>query len=91
MSSIASKQAVQAEQQTPAITRTRRNHGVFRVGEQLAAVYSSRRGGHERPVLFELGNGPLFVSGQMTAQHARAMARALQAAADAAEASGRQQ
>lgn len=58
-------------------TRTRRNHGAFSLGGQLACVYSTRRTGQCYGVSFELGAGTLLL--------ARQMARALSAAADAAD------
>jgi hypothetical protein len=69
----------------PAQSRTRRNHGVFIVGDQLACVYSSRRADDGKGVQLVLGHeGPIFTGGMSTTQ-ARAVARALVAAADAAE------
>lgn len=70
----------------PASTRTRRNHGAFTLGGQLACVYSTRSAGKCYGVSFELGAYTLILSARMTAGQARAMARALSAAADAAEA-----
>lgn len=68
-------------------SRTRRNHGVFIVGNQLACVYSSRRSGDDKSVQLVLGHeGPIFTGG-MSPTQARAVARALVSAADAAEAS----
>lgn len=66
-------------------TRTRRNHGAFNLGGQLAAVYSTRRGGQCYGVSFELGAGTLQLAAGMTPAQARQMARALTSAADAAE------
>lgn len=66
-------------------TRTRRNHGAFNVGGQLACVYSTRRAGQCYGVSFELGAGTLLLSSSMTPTQARQMARALSAAADAAD------
>lgn len=69
-------------------SRTRRNHGVFIVGDQLACVYSSRRSCDDKGVQLVLGHeGPIFTGG-MSSTQARAVARALVAAADAADASG---
>jgi hypothetical protein len=66
-------------------TRTRRHHGAFTLGGQLACVYSSRRSGQCYGVSFELGAGTLTLASTMTPAQARNMARALAAAADAAE------
>lgn len=67
------------------VSRTRRNHGVFIVGDQLACVYSLRRADDGRGVQLVLGHeGPVFTGGMSPVQ-ARAVARALVAAADAAE------
>jgi hypothetical protein len=66
-------------------TRTRRNHGAFTLGGQLACVYSSRRAGQCYGVGFELGAGTLTLASSMTPAQARRMAAALAAAADAAE------
>ena len=73
-----------------ASTRTRRNHGAFTLGGQLACVYSSRRAGQCYGVGFELGAGTLTLAGAMTPGQARNMAQALMAAADAAEGTQRQ-
>lgn len=70
----------------PASTRTRRHHGAFTLGGQLACVYSTRRAGQCYGVGFELGAGTLQLASSMTPAQARSMARALSAAADAAEA-----
>ncbi|MFY9460664.1 MAG: hypothetical protein WAP57_13035 [Aquabacterium commune] len=67
-------------------TRTRRNHGAFTLGGHLACVYSTRKAGRCCGVSFELGAGTLTLAGSMTPSQARCMARALSAAADAAEA-----
>ncbi len=75
----------------PALTRTRRNHGVFLVGDQLATVYSSRREFDTLGVTLSVGAGALTITGSMTPVQARAMARALAAAADAVEALGGRQ
>lgn len=66
----------------PRTTRTRRNHGVLLVGNQMGAVYSSRRERDGAKVLVEVGAGHLVVSASMTAPQAIAMARALIAAAE---------
>ncbi len=67
----------------PSSSRTRRNHGVLLLGDQLAAVYSSRRERDGRDVLLELGAGAVLISGAMTTTQARLLARALVAAAEA--------
>ena len=72
-------------QLVPASTRTRRNHGAFTLGGQMACVYSTRRAGNCYGVSFELGAGTLSLSGAMTPAQARRMAGALTAAAAAAE------
>lgn len=72
-------------QLVPASTRTRRNHGVFSIGGQLACIYSSRRSTACYGVSFELGAGTLTLAGAMTPAQARTLARALTAAAAAAE------
>lgn len=69
--------------QSPRTTRTRRSHGVVMLGNQIGAVYSSRRESDGAKVLFEVGADNLVVAASMTALQARAMARALIAAADA--------
>jgi len=69
-------------------TRTRRNHGAFMLGGHLACVYSSRQASRCYGVSFEIGAGTLVVNGSMTAAQARGMARALAAAADAADQAG---
>jgi hypothetical protein len=66
-------------------TRTRRNHGAFTLGGQLACVYSARGAGKCYGVSFELGAGTLSLAARMTAGQARNMARALLAAADAVD------
>ena len=68
-----------------ATTRTRRNHGVFSVGGQMAGVYSTRRTGACYGVSFELGAGTLTLASTMTPAQARCMAQALASAADACE------
>lgn len=70
-------------------TRTRRNHGVFLVGNELATVCSSRRGAGGFGVLLQVGRGALMLNGTMTPSQARTMARALTVAAQAAEAAPR--
>lgn len=72
----------------PGSTRTRRNHGVFMLGSELASVYSSRRESDGHGVTMTVGNGTLVLSGSMTPMQARAMARALNAAADAVAPAG---
>lgn len=66
-------------------SRTRRNHGAFTLGGQLACVYSTRRTGQARGVSIELGGAELLLRGAMTPTQARHLAQALSAAADAAE------
>ncbi|MDE2397501.1 MAG: hypothetical protein KGM91_18875 [Burkholderiales bacterium] len=74
------------------ISRTRRNHGVFTIGGQLGAVYSTRQVGKHHGVLLEIGGtyadrrGDLLaLAAPMTPAQARAMAHALTAAAAAIE------
>lgn len=69
----------------PAGSRTRRNHGVFSLGSQMAGVYSTRRAGACYGVSFELGAGTLTLASTMTPAQARCMAQALASAADACE------
>lgn len=69
-----------------AASRTRRNHGVFLIGDELATVYSSRRSADSFGVSMTVGNGALVLTGSMTPAQARAMAAALNAAACAADA-----
>lgn len=69
-----------------ASSRTRFNHGVFQVGDELATVCSSRRQDDGLGVLLQLGHGALMLSGAMTPAQARLMAKALMAASHAAEA-----
>ena len=74
-----------------ASSRTRRNHGVFLLGHELASVYSSRRASADLErlgVSMSVGAGSLVLTGSMTATQARAMARALMAAAAAVESQG---
>lgn len=68
-----------------ASTRTRRTHGVFMVGSERASVHSSRRDGDGLSVTLSIGAGSLVLTGSMDATQARAMARALVAAAVAVE------
>jgi len=71
-----------------ASSRMRRNHGVFLLGHELASVYSSRSrrsGGDGLGVSMSVGAGSMVLTGSMTAIQARAMARALMAAAEAVE------
>ncbi len=70
----------------PADTRTRRNHGVFLFGAEVAAVYSTRRASDGHGVSMTVGHGSLMLTGSLTPKQARMMARALDAAADAAAA-----
>ena len=71
-----------------ASSRTRRNHGVFLIGAELASVYSSRRTSESRGVTVSVGNGPALLSGGMSPQQARALAGALMAAAAAVDIQG---
>lgn len=84
--------SVPAPQRAPyrvmASSRTRRNHGVFLLGNELATIYSSRRASDGHGVSMAVGTGSLVLTGSMTASQARAMARALMAAASAAESQG---
>ena len=84
--------SVSAPQRAPhrviASSRTRRNHGVFQLGNELATVYSSRRASDGHGVSMAVGTSSLVLTGSMTATQARAMARALIAAASAVEAQG---
>lgn len=66
-------------------TRTRRNHGAFTLGGQLACVYCTRRAGQCFGVAFELRGGTLTLESVMTPAQARRMAHALASAADAAD------
>ncbi|MDE1948983.1 MAG: hypothetical protein KGI35_10235 [Burkholderiales bacterium] len=75
-----------------ATTRTRVSHGVFSIGGQLGAVYSTRQVGKHHGVLLEIGGtyadrrGDLLaLAAPMTPAQARAMAHALTAAAAAIE------
>lgn len=68
----------------PNTTRTRRCHGVFIAGEELAVVYSSRRE-VGKGVVLELGVDVVEHSWAITPAQARSMARALIAAALAVE------
>jgi hypothetical protein len=70
----------------PAVSRTRRNHGVFLLGDELTTVYSSRRERDCLGVTITVGNGPLVLSGSFTSAQARVMAEALVAAAAASDA-----
>jgi hypothetical protein len=72
--------------QPPRDTRTRRNHGAFTLGGQLACIYSARSASTCYGVRIEVGGAALQLAGGMTPGQARSMARALIAAADAAEA-----
>jgi hypothetical protein len=71
-----------------ASSRTRRNHGVFMLGNELASIYSSRRAADGLGVSMAVGCGSLVLTGSMTSTQARAMACALVAAAQAAEVQG---
>ena len=86
---IASPSSLPASRRTlqlvpTASTRTRRNHGAFTLGGgQLAFVYSARSAGKLYGVSVELGADTLRLAASMTVGQARAMARALLAAAAA--------
>jgi hypothetical protein len=69
-------------------SRTRRNHGAFLIGSELATVYSSRRTCEGRGVTVSVGNGQSLLSGGMSPHQARALATALMAAAAAVDAQG---
>lgn len=69
----------------PASSRTRCVHGVFPLGAELATVYSSRRESDGLGVALAISTGSLLVTVGMTTDKARAIARALEAAARAAE------
>ena len=69
----------------PLSSRTRRNHGVCLLGDELATVYSSRRAADGRAVTMTIGAGSVLLNGTMTPMQARALAQALAAAAAAAE------
>jgi hypothetical protein len=71
-----------------ASSRTRRNHGVFLIGTELATVYSSRRTSEGRGVMVSVSNGPATLNGNMTPPQARAFAHALMVAAAAVDAQG---
>jgi hypothetical protein len=74
----------------PSSSRTRCCHGVFLLGGELAAIYSTRNAASEpRQVLLELGTqAPRLLIGRLTVSQARGMAAALLAAADAIELAG---
>jgi hypothetical protein len=69
-------------------SRRRLNHGVVNVGAQLAAVYSTRTASSCYPVQLEVGAATLEVVHRLTAAQARALAKALNSAASAAELGG---
>ena len=75
-----------ASARSSASTRTRRHHGAFTLGGHLACVYSTRRADACFAVGFELGAGTLNLAARFTPGQARAMARALLAAAAAVDA-----
>lgn len=81
-------EAQRAPHRVIASSRTRLSHGVFQLGNELASVYSSRRASDGHGVSMAVGAGSLVLTGSMTATQARAMARALIAAASAVEAQG---
>ena len=69
----------------PASTRTRRNHGVFQFGNELAAIHSTRRESDGLGVTLTIDSGTMVLTGRMTPCQARAVAHAMQAAAQAAD------
>lgn len=94
ISSVPTSAPQSAPVRVMAASRTRRNHGVFMLGNEVASIYSSRRvaDGSRVPdglgVILSVGSGSLVLTGSMTATQARVMARVLVAAAAAAEAQG---
>ena len=58
-------------------TRSRRYHGAFLLGTQQLRVYSSRRQADFDPIIVELGEGPMLLTGRMTTVDARCVAQAL--------------
>ncbi|WP_395699075.1 hypothetical protein [Aquabacterium sp.] len=70
------------------ITRTRVCHGSLSFGSCPAGVYTSRREGDAR-VSVEIACDGVLITGRLSAVQARAMAKALLSAADAAGASQR--
>jgi hypothetical protein len=77
-----------AAPRTATSTRTRRNHGVFMLADELASVYSSRRMADELGASMAVGCGSLVLTGSMTPSQSRAMAGTLISAARASEAVG---
>ncbi len=73
-----------AVRRIPADSRTRRVHGVFGLGDELAVVYSARAADTPR-VSLELGADADRRALHMTAEQARSMARALVVAAEATD------
>lgn len=85
-SSFASAARSQDEaQHDPLTTRTRRNHGVFLVGDKLLCIFSSRRAADPASVLLSVGTAPTVFAGRMSPAQARSLSSALARAADAAE------
>lgn len=74
-----------APQRVPVTSRTRRVFGVFQLGRTQALVYASRRERQARAVVVEIGDGARCQAGELTAAQARALARALLAAAEATD------
>ena len=66
-------------------TRTRRLHGALTIGTASATVHSTRRGADTLGVTVTVAAEALQLTGGLTPTQARSMARALIAAADAAE------
>ena len=87
-SPVSHHEAQRAPRRVIASSRRRLNHGVFQLGNELASVYSSRRASDGHGVSMAVGTGSLVLTGSMTASQARAMARALIAAASAVESQG---
>lgn len=69
-------------------SRRRLNHGVVNIGAQLAGVYTLRNPGSCYPVQLEVGAATLDLVHRLTAGQARALAKALNSAASAAEQGG---
>lgn len=69
----------------PASTRTRRLHGVCLAGDLLLSIYSSRQAGTDLAVMLAGQRGAAERVCNMPAESARALARALEQAANAAE------
>lgn len=72
-------------QAAPTITRTRTCHGAVSFGNCPAGIYTSRREGDHRVSVDIAATDGLLVTGRLSATQARAMARALLAAAEAVD------